>query len=168
MGFIPSVQGAGSPSDAGGFFDNLMKGLGDATEGKRDQLTIIADLLGQRIAPNNAFGGIGTAMTKSKIAGEKLESDQQGSAGLLQKIIENLSSGSDMNQASFKKDPKTGEITVNETSVMPKELDKIPQKQKEKSASTSDFQKSSDVSTQPIPGSMRDLYNTYLGDSNGE
>ena len=165
MGFIASPLGTGAGTS--GFFSNLMRGLNTATEGKGDQLTMIADLLGQRIAPGNAFGGIGTAMTKSKIAGEKLASDQQGSAGLLQKIIENLSSGSDMNQASFKKDPKTGEITVNETSVMPKELDKIPTPQKEKSASTSDFQKTSETS-QTTPGNMKDLYDTYLGESNGQ
>ena len=165
MGFIPS--GTGTSAGTGGFFANLMKGLSNATKGKGDQLTMIADTLGQRIAPGNVFGGIGTGMTKSKMAGEKLANDQQGSAELLRKIIENLSSGSDMNQASFKKDPKTGEITVNETSVVPKELDKITP-QKEKSASTSDFQKSSEASAQTTPGSMADLYETYLGDSNGQ
>ena len=164
MGFISSGTGTSAGTD--GFFANLMKGLSNATKGKGDQLTMIADTLGQRIAPGNVFGGIGTGMTKSKMAGEKLANDQQGSAELLRKIIENLSSGSDMNQASFKKDPKTGEITVNETSVVPKELDKITP-QKEKSAATSDFQKSSEASAQTTPGSMADLYETYLGDSNG-
>jgi len=164
MGFIPS--GTGTSAGTGGFFSNLMKGLGNATQGKGDQLTMIADTLGQRMAPGNIFGGIGTGMVKSKMAGEQLASDQQGSAGLLRKIIENLSSGSDMNQASFKRDPKTGEFTINETSVIPKELDKIQPLQKEKSAATSDFQKSPESSAQ-TPGSMKDLYETYLGDSNG-
>jgi len=159
-----------SDTGTGGFLSTLMQGLGNMTEGKGDQLTMIADLLGQRIAPNNIFGGIGTGITKSKMAGEKIASDQQNSAALLQKIIENLNSGSDMNQATFKRDPKTGEVTVNETSVMPQEKEKVAPMQKERSASTSDFMnlQKTPAPTSATPGGMKDLYNTYLGDSNGQ
>jgi len=164
--------GAGASEDVGGFFSNLMKSLSSATEGKEDQLAIIADTLGQRIAPNNIFGGIGTAMAKSKMAGEKIESDQQESATFIKEIIDKLNNDkTDLNQVKLKRDPNNGELTIVETSVVPKKIDEVSlPKPKEKSAATSDFKKlpANPLPDTVTPGSMNDLYNTYLGDSNGE
>lgn len=156
----------GATGDSSGmmsFFSNLMSKLGGATEGKGDQMAMIADTLGQRMAPDNIFGGIGTALTKSKMAGEKLAEDEVGLESMLQRIIQDIGSSSDMNKVGIVRDPTTGEVKIDTQTKVAKRMDELPA-MKEKSGSTSDFTGQTPQTGSAKTGSMSDLVKDIMGE----
>jgi len=112
---------SGTSNAQGDFFSNLM----GAMKGREDVLSIIADQMGQKMSPtgSNVFGGLGTALAKSKLAGEQLEKDKVREEDMLTKVLQELRSPSGMNNAKFARDPVTGEIKVDTQTNIPKKID---------------------------------------------
>ena len=136
-----------------GFFSNLMSAL----SGKGDVMSIIADQAGQKLSPggSNIFGGLGTSLAQSKMAGAKMEKDKAASEDLLSKLIKDLGSSSDMNKMTAVRDANTGEIKIDTQTKVPRKIDDtLPQAEKTVSAgSVPESQKS--------VGSMQDMMKTY-------
>lgn len=135
----------------GGFFSSLM----DALAGKGDVLSIAADQVGQKMNPtgSNVFGGLGTSLAKSKIAGEKQAQDKSETEDMISKIIKDLNSSSDMNKVGIMKNPD-GTIKIDQQTNVPKHIDStLPTKEKSVSANKTEGQESI--------GSMQDMMEMY-------
>ena len=139
-----------------GFFSNLLGSL----EGKGNQLAIAADTIGQRLNPtsSNVMGGIGTQFAMSDMASKKIAEDKAEYKDMLSQVLEDLKSGSDMNQVGMKRDPLTGEIKLDTQTKIPRRIDDI-KPVKESSMPVSGPQQQ--PTQQTIPGSMESLYNKY-------
>jgi len=138
-----------------GFFSNLMSAL----EGKGNQLAIMADTAGQRLNPtaSNVMGGLGTQFAKSDIASKQIAQDKAEYKNMLTQVLEDLQSGSDMNQVGMKRDPLTGELKIDTQTKIPRKIDEtLPTKESSVPASSAASQQ-----PQAQPGSMQSLYDKY-------
>jgi len=136
----------------GGIFSNLMNSL----SGKGDTISMIADMVGQKMNPtmSNVFGGIGSQLAQSGMAGKKIESDKEQSQDFLTQLIQDLASGSNMNKATIVKDPISGEIKVDTQTKNPRKIEStLPQMETTQNA---------DQTTQQ-PGTMGDMIEAYKG-----
>ena len=135
-----------------GLWDKVQKGLA----GKGNQMSILADTIGQNLNPtgSNVMGGLGTAFAKSDIAGKKMEADKAEYKDLLSNVLEDLKSGSDMNKVGMVRDPTTGEVKVDTQTRIPRKLDEaLPQKESSADASSA-------LSKQKA-GSMQDMMTMF-------
>jgi len=57
--------------------ENMFSGLGDFIMQKPEQFSIMADMVGSRLAPNNAFAGVGGMMGKSSLANKALADEKK-------------------------------------------------------------------------------------------
>jgi len=89
-----------------GMFSNMMT----YAKENPNQMALIMDQMGQKINPtaSNVTGGIGSALAKSSMAGQKLEEDKKSSEAFFHNLLKNLQSGSGMNKVTITKDPETG------------------------------------------------------------
>ena len=62
---------------------NMMSGAGGYIQQNPEQFAIMADMLGQNLAPDNAFAGIGGMMGRSSLANKAKQEQQQMLSALL-------------------------------------------------------------------------------------
>ena len=144
-----ALNAEGNPA---GLWDKVQSGLA----GKGNQMTILADTIGQRLNPtgSNVMGGIGTSFAKSDMASGKMEEDKAEYKDLLTSVMEDLKSGSDMNKVGMIKDPATGEIRLDQQTKIPRKIDEALAT-KESSADASS------AKSKQRAGSMQDMMATF-------
>jgi len=156
-GLLDNISSTGTGTTGGGdtsggsFFSSLMKSL----SGKGDVMSIVADQMGQNLNPtgSNVFGGLGTSLAKSHMAGEKQKQDKSETEDMLSKIIKDLNSSSDMNKVGIMKNPD-GTIKIDQQTNIPKRIDDtLPMKEKSVSADKTQGQRS--------VGSMADMMKMF-------
>ncbi len=147
-----SQSGLTAEGEPAGLWDKIQQGL----SGKGNQMTMLADTIGQRLNPttSNVMGGLGTAFAKSDMAGKKLEADKAEYKDLLASVLEDLKSDSDMNKIGLVKDPATGNIKLDQQTNIPRKIDETLQK-KESSADASS------AKSNQTPGTMQDMMNMF-------
>jgi hypothetical protein len=72
-----------------GMFSRALSGVGNFIQQKPELFAMTADQIGQRLNPENPFGGIGTALAKSSLAG-KAEDKRMSQQDSIMKFINSL------------------------------------------------------------------------------
>lgn len=86
-----------------GLWSQITGALGDVGQGIQDnpeQFAIALDTLGQNLAPENAFAGMGTAWGKSSLASKAEAAGQKKSQGMFQQLLGALTPGDESGPTS--------------------------------------------------------------------
>lgn len=107
-------------SQAPGLFSGALSGIGNMFAQKPEALAMTMDQVGSRLAPDNAFAGVGTGLAKSSLA-NKAEKERMGQQQSIMKLLASLTAkgaaGGDA--VTFKVDDK-GNYIANTSMTIPK------------------------------------------------
>lgn len=107
-------------SQAPGLFSGALSGIGNMFAQKPEVLAMTMDQVGSRLAPDNAFAGVGTGLAKSSLANkaeQERSSQQQNIMKLLNTLTAKGAAGGDA--VTFKAD-ENGNFVVNSSMTIPK------------------------------------------------
>ena len=107
-------------AQAPGLFSRALSGAGNMLQQRPEVLAMTMDQIGSRLAPDNAFAGIGTGLAKSSLANkaeQERSSQQQNIMKLLNTLTAKGAAGGDA--VTFKAD-ENGNFVVNSSMTIPK------------------------------------------------